>query len=678
MYLGSNSFKSNFPKAPAFFFKYFGFLFSFFFIFRLVFLAINKAGLTEDNTKYLLNSLYLGAKFDLRLAALACFISFFVVLFPLIRPLSNKYFKFIFIFISNLIFSVIISAYFSDFGFYAYLNSRLSASALKFFENPIISAKMVWQTYPVIWGLLVFIILFSIHFMFLKKIIKRYNETEQILTFNSRSICSFFVFVLFVGALYGKAARYPLRWSEAYFTPDPFISRFTINPVLNFFDTLKYKVQKFDLAKVKKFYPLMSSVLKVEEKDILNRNFKRSFKAGEVSYEDYNIVIIMMESMASNKTSLSGNILNPTPVLAKLAAESLFFSNHFTPTEATARGVFASVTSNADVTQGRGSSSRNPFVINQHSVMNAFKKHDKFYFLGGSANWGNIRGVFSNNVTDINIFEEGSYTAPRIDVWGISDIDLFIEADKALKESHARTKKPFMAFIQTSGFHRPYTVPEKNYGFEKSNITDSDVINNGFHSKEEFNSIKLQDHALGLFIKKAKESGYYDKTIFVIYGDHGLPCSGNCKDSQNIKPGLIKHHLINHKVPLVFHAKNFIAPAVNNMIASQVDIMPTLASLVGIPYQTQTLGQNILAKKEADNNVAFIYTWHAKPERFGVVNDKYFLVKEAGEFKLFDYLSDSPLTDLSMTNSDVFDELKDLAQGYMETSRYLIYNNPKL
>ena len=77
--------------------------------------------------------------------------------------------------------------------------------------------------------------------------------------------------------------------------------------------------------------------------------------------------------------------------------------------------------------------SRNPYIVDQHSIINSFKNHQKYYFLGGSASWGNIRGVFSHNIEGLKIFEEGDYDYPKVDVWGISDYDLFQSANDYLK-----------------------------------------------------------------------------------------------------------------------------------------------------------------------------------------------------------------------------------------------------
>ena len=62
-------------------------------------------------------------------------------------------------------------------------------------------------------------------------------------------------------------------------------------------------------------------------------------------------------------------------------------------------------------------SSRNPLIVDQHTIINSFDNYKKFYFLGGSASWANIRGLLTANIPNLEIYEEGSYASPRVDVW---------------------------------------------------------------------------------------------------------------------------------------------------------------------------------------------------------------------------------------------------------------------
>ncbi|HIG20361.1 MAG TPA: hypothetical protein EYQ78_06300, partial [Candidatus Poseidoniales archaeon] len=146
-----------------------------------------------------------------------------------------------------------------------------------------------------------------------------------------------------------------------------------------------------------------------------------------------NVVVIVMESLAAFKTGIFGNKLNPTPYFDQLSKESLLFNRFYVPSQATARSIFGVVTGIPDVSQSK-TGSRNPYMVNQNSVANALDGHEKLYFLGGSANWGNIRSVFTHNIDGIKVFEEGDYNSPRTDVWGLSDYHLFSEANRVLRE----------------------------------------------------------------------------------------------------------------------------------------------------------------------------------------------------------------------------------------------------
>ena len=174
-------------------------------------------------------------------------------------------------------------------------------------------------------------------------------------------------------------------------------------------------------------------------------------------------MVILTESFAYDKSSFNNPELQTTPMMAALAEKGRLFTNFFTPTAGTAKGVFTSVTGLPDTSTVK-TSSRNPMIVSQHTLINDLKDYKKFYFIGGSTNWGNIRGLLSYNIEGLKIFEEGTYeNVERNDVWGLSDLDMFRYAAKELSQ----TKEPFFAFIQTSGFHRPYTIPEDHGDFKE-------------------------------------------------------------------------------------------------------------------------------------------------------------------------------------------------------------------
>jgi phosphoglycerol transferase MdoB-like AlkP superfamily enzyme len=91
---------------------------------------------------------------------------------------------------------------------------------------------------------------------------------------------------------------------------------------------------------------------------------------------------------------------------------------------------------------------------------------------------------------------EGTFSSPKMNVWGISDKNLFLEANKTFKQQ----QKPFFAIIQTADNHRPFMIPEEDKDFE--NIVPGDTLRKyGFESIDEYNSFRYSDFVLKFIIR---------------------------------------------------------------------------------------------------------------------------------------------------------------------------------
>ena len=137
-----------------------------------------------------------------------------------------------------------------------------------------------------------------------------------------------------------------------------------------------------------------------------------------------------------------------TPETLALAKESAYFSSYFAPARTTARAIFSLFTGIPDINQSYQTSSRNPFVVNHGLILNEFKGYAKFYCLGGNASWANIRGFLEHNVDDLVILEEGAWKASNVDVWGISDLDLFRESHEVLEKPRLKANLYLWPFRQ--------------------------------------------------------------------------------------------------------------------------------------------------------------------------------------------------------------------------------------
>ncbi len=619
------------------------------------------------------NALWLGARFDLRLALVMILPIFFLGWIKWLNPFYTRYMKYFWLGYLTLLFSIIGFFYMVDFGHYAYLGMRLDATALRFLEDPVISAQMVMESYPVVWislGYLASIAIFLFLLNALYEKIKKEKEPEYSLVKNS--VIGFVALLIVTLGVMSKFSQYPLRWSEAAFSSHPFAAQFTYNPVHYFFDTLKNGGVTYDKDEVIKNYALMADYLGVEAIDKKSLNFQRDALPAFKRTSKPNVVVVIIESFASYKTSVSNNPLDPTPEFQKLVDEGYYFKNFYTPSTGTARSIFTTVTSMPDI-EKRGTSSRNPLIVNQHSIANDFDGYEKAYFIGGSASWGNIRGILSKNLDNLHIYEEGEYASSRNDVWGISDIDLFREADSRLK----KMKKPFLAFIQTSGDHRPYTIPDETYGFEAVTLEEDKLRKYGFQSNEEYNAYRLMDYSIGHFIALAKESGYAEDTVFVFWGDHGLngfcgPHSSKCDSSSELGLG-------SHRVPFVIWAPGLIKePKVFDTPASEVDALATIASFAGVPYTATTLGRDLFDQQYDDKRYAFTVL-HSNPLQIGLVSDKYWfkMLEDGSDAHLYDINSDTPKTDISASDKNEKEKMRALTEGIHKTVQYMLHHNKR-
>ena len=641
-------------------------------ILRIVFWLKFKSPLDPVPASDLIHAFYLGLKYDLQVSLV---LALPILLLGWIRPIHPVYSeagKRLWFVYTGIVMLGLLAVYAIDFGHYAYLEQRLNATALRFLENLQISATMVWETYPVITGSLVLILLvytsltlFRFVTGYIQPIPDQYSRWYQ-----KTAIVIITILVVFAG-LFGKISWYPLRWSDAFFSTHAFTGQLATNPILFFFNTLKNKDETFDLPAARESYALMADYLGVDNPDPDKLNYIRSFDFDtDPERAAPNVVVVILESFASYKSGLGGNPLDPTPNLDRLASEGHFYKNFYVTQTGTARSVWTFITGIPDIELNK-TSSRNPLIVDQYTIINSFDRHKKFYFLGGSASWANIRGLLSANIPGLEIYEEGSYTSPRVDVWGISDLSLFEEANNVLKHVDG----PFFAVIQTSGNHRPYTIPEDNKGFSILAADDlkHEVTDYGFNSLEELNSFRFMDHSIGHFIKLAEKEPYFDNTLFVFFGDHGIPASTG-KHTPRSEEQL---RISGLRVPLVMYGKGIIkTPARIDKVASQVDVLPTIASITQTDYIDSTMGRDLLDERFDENRYAFTIE-HAGGRVIGLLTDEYYLMMrfDGSDVKLHRLDAENPRDDVSAQHPEITKTLTEYLSAMRDTIVYMRDNN---
>jgi phosphoglycerol transferase MdoB-like AlkP superfamily enzyme len=571
----------------------------------------------------------------------------------------------------------VVGAYVADYASYGYIHTRLNGTLLMFLENLGTSFQMVWQSYPVIKVGLALALLAALGAWGLARLAG--NWTQPPGRRWARVGLNTLAGLGLLAAMWGRWSAYPLRWAEAFVLPGTFQAHLALNPVLFFLETRRDMDGGYDLKRVRETAPVMAEYFGIPQAvdaeglpTLARQGTPRPLlPAGSRP----NVVFIQLESFAGFKTGIQGNPLNPTPAFDKLCREGLFFDRFYVAMENTSRSMFASLFGVPDVSSVENAT-RNPMLVEQGSALSCLDSYEKTYFLGGSANWAQIRGVLQKNFPALAIHEEGSYRAPVVDVWGISDADLLLEANAYLKSRPG----PFWSYIQTSGNHPPFTIPKHLTGFRKADLDAATLAKGGFTGIEEFNAVRLMDYSLEVFFEAARKEPYFRNTIFVMWGDHGLPRGTEdplfddaFRNDVDKRFGDLL--LAIHNVPFLIYAPGLIQPRKDSTIATQMDILPTVASLLGVPWRTATLGKDLLDPAFREKSAAFTFTTFRRPPRYGLLQGDYYLTLDPGGRAQLFRTDTRDATDHAASDPERVKRMRALAEGFHQWSKYLLSHN---
>ena len=609
-------------------------------------------------------SFVLGLRFDLRAVSVIGLVSLVFSAIPFFSPFKSKTHLRIWNLKMGFICFVFVLFYFVDLAHYAYLSQRMNATVLNYLADANISATMVWQSYPIIRILLVLVVAtWALSWVLRKGYRTIYNSPKQ----SAKPVAMVMLVLLMAGFSFGRLNQYPLRWSDAFGLGSDYQANLALNPFESFFNTLKFRSVNYD-----------------EKTLAADRAFLKPYYGWENGYERIqgsdsaklvhpNIVVVICESYSAYKSSMVGNPLNTTPFFDSLSKQGWYFDRCFTPTYGTARGVWATLTGLPDV-ELQQTASRNPAAVNQNVIMNQFKGYEKYYFIGGSPSWANIRGVLSNNIEGLHLYEEENLKSPRLDVWGISDKNLFLEANGIL----SKEQKPFIAVIQTADNHRPYSIPDEDtLEFKRNRPSEAELDANGFKDQvnyedklKEYNAFRYTDFTFQKFIQAAQKEAYFKNTIFVFVGDHGIP-----GDVGKLLPqSWTTHRLTSEHVPLLFYGPAFVQPKREARMASQVDLMATVADLAGMKVRNTGLGRSLKDSTKAD----FAFIFNPETRQIGVVRNGYFYREtlKTNQWEIVSVIDNSKAPD-SVLNGNVKNELQQLTRSLYNTASYLLTHNKK-
>lgn len=170
-------------------------------------------------------------------------------------------------------------------------------------------------------------------------------------------------------------------------------------------------------------------------------------------------------------------------------------------------------------------------------------------------------------------------------------------------------------------------------------------------------------------MEAAKKESYYNNTIFVFVGDHGV--EGNA--GALYPAAWTEQRLSDKHIPLLFYAPSLLAPQQRSEPVSQIDVLPTIAGMIQQPYINSTLGRDLLDNCKTPNAAFIIY--HA-PGWIGIVGDDYFYRKNIRIKKEELVPVKNNLPPLSKHQEDSLKHhYSELTSAMYETARWMLVNN---
>jgi phosphoglycerol transferase MdoB-like AlkP superfamily enzyme len=287
-----------------------------------------------------------------------------------------------------------------------------------------------------------------------------------------------------------------------------------------------------------------------------------------------NIILVTIESLSAKYLGSNGDKRNLTPNLDELREHSLYFNNFYATGTRTDRGLEA-ITLSIPPTPGRSIVKR----VGRESGFASLGQqlfsvgYDSVFVYGGRGYFDNMNAFFGGNgyrVVDQSSVKESEISFKN--AWGMADEDLYRQTLKLADADYAK-KQPFFLQLMTTSNHRPYTYPEGRIDIESGRGRDG--------------AVKYTDYAIGEFLAQARKKPWFNDTIFVFVADHTAGSAG--KEDLPIA---------NYQIPLFIYAPQFVQAGESSRLASQIDLAPTLLSLLHLDYTSTFFGRDLFQPSE--------------------------------------------------------------------------------
>ncbi|WP_199775904.1 LTA synthase family protein [Pseudoalteromonas sp. T1lg24] len=434
----------------------------------------------------------------------------------------------------------------------------------------------------------------------------------------------------------GTLGHRPINPAYVFFSNDALVNSLTLNSTYSVFHAVKALLNEKNASKLYGAMPEREVINIVRQETGLPTSAftlpnNPLFKIQQPSYlgAKKNLVIILEESLGAQYVKrLNG--LPLTPNIDSLYQLGWGFDKLYATGTRSVRGIEAVVTgftpTPARAVVKLDKSQKGFFTL--ASLLQSEGYNTQFIY-GGESHFDNMKSFFLGNgfqtIVDFDDIDKPNFVGS----WGASDQDVFTQANTELNKL-ALQEKPFFSLIFTSSNHDPFEIP--NGAIKPFDYTPSQLAQYDDKERARHKAIQYADLALGEFINTAKTQSYWQNTLFLIVADHDARALGQALVPVN-----------NFHIPAIILNSEFDNQSYK-AIASQIDLAPTLLSLMGVTNQSPMIGRD-LTQSATTGRALMQYA-----DNFAYYSDKGITILQPGKKpKMFDfnsadnYMSEKPL-----------------------------------
>lgn len=400
-------------------------------------------------------------------------------------------------------------------------------------------------------------------------------------------------------------------------------------------------------------------------------------------YAGYNLISIHLESIMQFLIGLKINGVEVTPNLNKLVNESMYFDNFYSQVSVgtSSDAEFTLNTSLMPVQSGTVFVSYYNRDYQSLEKLLLEKNYYTFSMHGNKAAMWN-RNKMHPSLGYVRFYSEVDYDIDEVIGLGLSDRSFFLQNETKLEEIMDMIKEDdtytnYMGTLLMLSNHTPWQDPYYTTGENAFDITyhtgkideeTGEEIVWDYLKDEKMETIgryiqaaHYADEQLGMFIDYVKESGLYNKTLFIMYGDHPAqigrsqfshfvnfnPETGGYYEEgdENYVDFDYYEFEIYKKVPFIIWAPNGSLKGTYSYPMGMIDVLPTVGNMLGIDA-TYSLGTDIFEIKN-DNIVCF--------PNGNFITDKVYYYSSKGDYRL---LANNNTGNLTLDENYISDRIK--------------------